>query len=150
MGGREQDGDRDWDTGHRGDGIDLLHLNRWMRVCACFVGDGVDKLAAAVATASGTCARYWLKVCACGSHPMSVALMLCPLPSVESSTMLKASGELDSAATTMQSPGDNAGSGGGKGGDGGDGGSGGGCGGDGGSGGDGGDGGGDAQTSQPS
>ena len=119
MGGREQDGDRDWDTGHRGDGIDLLHLNRWMRVCACFVGDGVDKLAAAVATASGTCARYWLKVCACGSHPMSVALMLCPLPSVDSSTMLKASGELDSAATTMQSPGTSGGSGGGGGGDGG-------------------------------
>jgi hypothetical protein len=43
---------------------------------------------------------------------MSVALMLCPLPSVESSTMLKASGELDSAATTMQSPGTNGGSGG--------------------------------------
>ena len=125
MGGREQDGDRDWDTGHRGDGIDLLHLNRWMRVCACFVGDGVDKLAAAVATASGTCARYWLKVCACGSHPMSVALMLCPLPSVESSTMLKASGQLDSAATTMQSPGTNGGSGGGDGGDAGDGGGGG-------------------------
>ena len=50
---------------------------------------------------------------------MSVALMLCPLPSVESSTMLKASGELDSAATTMQSPGTNGGSGGGDGGDGG-------------------------------
>ena len=61
--------------------------------------------------------------------------MLCPLPSVESSTMLKASGELDSAATTMQSPGDNAGSGGGKGGDGGDGGAGGSGGGDGGDGG---------------
>ena len=51
---------------------------------------------------------------------MSVALMLCPLPSVESSTMLKASGELDSAATTMQSPGTNGGSAGGGGGDGGD------------------------------
>ena len=49
----------------------------------------------------------------CGSHPLSVAAMLCPLPSVESSTMLKASGELsDSAATTMQSPGDSGGSGG--------------------------------------
>ena len=63
---------------------------------------------------------------------MSVALMLCPLPSVESSTMLKASGELDSAATIMQSPGHNAGRGGGDGGDGGAGGSGGGDGGDGG------------------
>ena len=50
---------------------------------------------------------------------MLVAAMLCPLPSVESSTMLKARGELeDSAATTMQSPGDNGGSGGGDGGDG--------------------------------
>ena len=50
---------------------------------------------------------------------MSVAAMLCPLPSVESSTMLKVGGELeDSAATTMQSPGDSAGSGGGDGGDG--------------------------------
>eukprot|EP00964_Phaeocystis_antarctica_P010318 scaffold5667_cov68-Phaeocystis_antarctica.AAC.10 len=46
--------------------------------------------------------------------------MLCPLPSVESSTMLKASGVLDSAATTMQSPGDSDGSGGGAGGVGGD------------------------------
>ena len=65
MGGREQDGDRDWDTGHRGDGIDLLHLNRWMSVYACFIGDGVDKLAAAVATVSGTC-------CAQTSHPARV------------------------------------------------------------------------------
>ena len=48
---------------------------------------------------------------------MSVMAMLCPLPSVESSTMLKALGQLeDSAATTMQSPGDSGGSGGGAGG----------------------------------
>ena len=52
--------------------------------------------------------------------------MLCPLPSVESSTMLKASGVLDSAATTMQSPGTSGGSGGSFGGCGGAGGSGGG------------------------
>eukprot|EP00964_Phaeocystis_antarctica_P121063 scaffold84766_cov63-Phaeocystis_antarctica.AAC.3 len=57
-------------------------------------------------------------------HPMSVAAMLCPLPSVESSTMLKASGVLDSAATTMQSPGTSGGSGGSFGGCGGAGGSG--------------------------
>ena len=80
MGGREQDGCRDWDTGHSGDGgklygsngksaslrdgsahlhllrdgSGLLHLNRWM---IWFVGDGVEKLAGAVATASGTHAR---------------------------------------------------------------------------------------------
>ena len=51
--------------------------------------------------------------------------MLCPLPSVESSTMLKASGVLDSAATTMQSPGTSSGNGGSFGGCGGAGGSGG-------------------------
>eukprot|EP00964_Phaeocystis_antarctica_P072179 scaffold44113_cov60-Phaeocystis_antarctica.AAC.2 len=51
---------------------------------------------------SSSTANAWFP----GVHPMSVAAMLCPLPSVESSTMLKASGELDSAATTMQSPGD--------------------------------------------
>eukprot|EP00964_Phaeocystis_antarctica_P072181 scaffold44113_cov60-Phaeocystis_antarctica.AAC.4 len=49
---------------------------------------------------------------------MLVAAMLCPLPSVESSTMLNVSGESDSAATTMQSPGNSGGSGGGDGGDG--------------------------------
>ena len=63
---------------------------------------------------------------ASGSHPISVAAMLCPLPSVESSTMLKASGVLDSAATTMQSPGTSGGNGGSFGGCGGAGGSGGG------------------------
>ena len=80
MGGREQGGCRDWDTVHSGDGGNFygsngksaslrdgsgrphllrdgsgrLHLNRWM---IWFVGDGVDKLAGAVATASGTHAR---------------------------------------------------------------------------------------------
>eukprot|EP00964_Phaeocystis_antarctica_P010316 scaffold5667_cov68-Phaeocystis_antarctica.AAC.8 len=56
---------------------------------------------------------------------MSVAAMLCPLPSVESSRMLKASGVLDRTATTMQSPGTSGGSGGAFGGCGGAGGSGG-------------------------
>ena len=71
---------------------------------------------------------------------MSVTAMLCPLPSVESSTMLKASGVLDSAATTMQSPGISGGSGGSFGG----------CGGAGGSGGgDGGNGGGIGSTAKP-
>ena len=71
MGGREQDGFRDSDTGHSGDKGNFygsngksaslrdgsaghLHLNRWM---ICFVGDGVERLAGAVATASGTHAR---------------------------------------------------------------------------------------------
>eukprot|EP00964_Phaeocystis_antarctica_P010313 scaffold5667_cov68-Phaeocystis_antarctica.AAC.5 len=71
---------------------------------------------------------------------MSVAAMLCPLPSVESSTMLKASGSSENTATTMQSPGDSDGSGGGAGGAGG---------GSGGDGGDGGNGGGIGFTAKP-
>ena len=71
---------------------------------------------------------------------MSVAAMLCPLPSVESSTMLKASGSSENTATTMQSPGTSGGSGGSFGG----------CGGAGGSGGgDGGNGGGIGSTAKP-
>ena len=64
----EQDGGRERGTGHSQDGvrritfyegIGQLHLNRTagisvMRSRVCFVGDGVEKLAAAVATASGT------------------------------------------------------------------------------------------------